>query len=76
MKVVKLSAPRFGCLDPKGIGLVLISVRGTINNNDRKTATMCSLGTGFVSGICVWIPCIKETDDDDDDTNNNNNNNK
>ena len=22
---------------------------------------MYSLGTWFVSGICVWIPCIKET---------------
>jgi hypothetical protein len=22
---------------------------------------MCRLGTWFVSGICVWIPCIKET---------------
>jgi hypothetical protein len=22
---------------------------------------MYSLGTRFVSGICVWIPCIKET---------------
>jgi len=21
---------------------------------------MYSLGTWFVSGICVWIPCIKE----------------
>ena len=28
---------------------------------------MYPLGTWFVSGICVWIPCIKETDDDDDD---------
>ena len=45
---------------------------------------MYPLGTWFVSGICVWIPCIKEThddddndddDDDDDDDNNNNNNN-
>jgi hypothetical protein len=24
-------------------------------------ATMYSLGTWFVSGICVWIPYIKET---------------
>jgi len=24
-------------------------------------ATMYSLGTWFVSGICVYIPCIKET---------------
>jgi hypothetical protein len=22
---------------------------------------MYPLGTWFVSGICVWIPCIKET---------------
>jgi len=22
---------------------------------------MYSLGTWFVSGICVWIPCVKET---------------
>ena len=35
--------------------------RGTINNKDRIAATMYSLGTWFVSGICVWIPCIKET---------------
>jgi hypothetical protein len=35
--------------------------RGTINNKDRIAATMYPLGTWFVSGICVWIPCIKET---------------
>jgi hypothetical protein len=35
--------------------------RGTINNKDRIAATMHPLGTWFVSGICVWIPCIKET---------------
>jgi hypothetical protein len=34
--------------------------RGTINSNDRITATLYSLGTGFVSGICVWIRCIKD----------------
>jgi hypothetical protein len=32
---------------------------GTINNY-RIIATMYSLGTGFVSGIRVWIPCINE----------------
>jgi hypothetical protein len=35
--------------------------RGTINNKDRIDATMYPLGTWFVSGIRVWIPCIKET---------------
>jgi len=35
--------------------------RDTINNKDRIDATMYPLGTWFVSGICVWIPCIKET---------------
>ena len=35
--------------------------RGTINNKDRIAATMYPLGTWIVSGICVWIPCIKET---------------
>jgi len=35
--------------------------RGTINNKDRIAATMYPLGTWFVSGICVWLPCIKET---------------
>jgi len=34
---------------------------GTINNKDRIAATMYPLGTWFVSGMCVWIPCIKET---------------
>jgi hypothetical protein len=34
--------------------------RGKINN-DRITATMYSLGTGFVSGIRVWMSCIKKT---------------
>jgi hypothetical protein len=34
--------------------------RGTIHNNGRIAATMYSLGTWFVSGICVWIPCVKE----------------
>jgi len=35
--------------------------RGAINNKDRIAATMYPLGTWFVLGICVWIPCIKET---------------
>ena len=35
--------------------------RGTINNKDRIAATMYPLGTWFVWGMCVWIPCIKET---------------
>ena len=33
--------------------------RGTINNKERIAATMYPLGTWFVSGIYVWIPCIK-----------------
>jgi hypothetical protein len=33
----------------------------TINNKDRIDATVYLLGTWFVSGIRVWIPCIKET---------------
>jgi hypothetical protein len=32
-----------------------------MNNKDRIAATMYPLETWFVSGICVWIPCIKET---------------
>jgi len=32
-----------------------------IINKDRIAATMYPIGTWFVSGICVWIPCIKET---------------
>jgi hypothetical protein len=35
--------------------------RGTINNKDRIVVSMYPLGTWFVWGICVWIPCIKET---------------
>jgi len=31
-----------------------------MNNKDRIATTMYPLGTWFVSGICVWIPCIKE----------------
>ena len=32
----------------------------TMNSNTRIAATQCSLGTWFVSGIYVWIPCIQE----------------
>jgi hypothetical protein len=31
-----------------------------MNSNNRIAATVYSLGTLFVSGICVQIPCIKE----------------
>jgi hypothetical protein len=31
-----------------------------VNVSDRIAATLYSLGTWFVSGICVLIPCIKE----------------
>jgi hypothetical protein len=33
---------------------------GTINISDRIVATLYSLGTWFVSGIYVQIPCVKE----------------
>jgi hypothetical protein len=33
---------------------------GIINSSDRIAATLYSLGTWFVSGIYVSIPCIKE----------------
>jgi hypothetical protein len=33
---------------------------GTINSSDRIAATLYSLGTLFVSGIYVYILCIKE----------------
>jgi hypothetical protein len=33
---------------------------GTINSSDRIADTLYSLGTWFVSGIYVQIPCIKE----------------
>jgi hypothetical protein len=33
---------------------------GTINSSDRIVATLYSVGTLFVSGIYVYIPCIKE----------------
>jgi len=31
------------------------------NNNNNNNATMYPLGTWFVPGICVWLPCIKKT---------------
>jgi hypothetical protein len=34
---------------------------GTINSSDRIAATLHCLGTWFISGIYVQIPCIKET---------------
>jgi hypothetical protein len=33
---------------------------GTINSSDRIAVTLYCLGTLFVSGIYVSIPCIKE----------------
>jgi hypothetical protein len=33
---------------------------GAINSSDRIAATLYSLGTWFVLGIYVQIPCIKE----------------
>jgi hypothetical protein len=33
---------------------------GAIKSSDRIAATLYSLGTWFVSGIYVYIPCIKE----------------
>jgi hypothetical protein len=33
---------------------------GTINSSDRIAVTLYCLGTGFVLGIYVYIPCIKE----------------
>jgi hypothetical protein len=32
---------------------------GTINSNNRTSAILYSLGTWFVSGIYVSIPCMK-----------------
>jgi hypothetical protein len=32
---------------------------GTINSSDRIAATFYSIGTWFVSGIYVYISCIK-----------------
>jgi hypothetical protein len=49
--------------------------RGTINNNDSIAATIYSLGTWFVSGICVDTLLKGENGDDDNDDDNNNNNN-
>jgi hypothetical protein len=33
---------------------------GAINNSDRIAATLYSLGAWFVSGIYIYIPCIRE----------------
>jgi hypothetical protein len=33
---------------------------GAINSRERTAATLYSLGTWFVSGMYVYIPCIKE----------------
>ena len=46
-----------------------------MNNNDGMAATMYSLGTWFVSGMCVDTLRKGDDDDDDDDDDNNNNNN-
>jgi hypothetical protein len=48
-----------------------------VNSYIRIVATQCSLGTWFVSGICVDTLHKEDTEDDDndDDDNNNNNNN-
>jgi len=45
----------------------------TMNSNTRIAATLRSLGTWFVSEICVDTLHKGYTDDDDDDDNNNNN---
>jgi uncharacterized membrane protein len=39
--------------------IIIVIIIIIINNNDRIASTMYPLGTWFVSGICVWIPCIK-----------------
>jgi len=52
-----------------GIVIIIIILRAnaetrhksTINNKERLAATMYPLGTLYASGICVYIPCIKET---------------
>jgi hypothetical protein len=46
-----------------------------MNSYIRIVATQCSLGTWFVSGICVDTLHKGDTEDDDDDDDNNNNNN-
>jgi hypothetical protein len=46
----------------------------TMKSNIRIIATQCSLGTWFVSEICVDTLHKGDTDDDDDDNNNYNNN--
>jgi len=38
-----------------------LEIEAPKKNKDRIAATMYPLGMWFVSGICVWIPCIKET---------------
>jgi succinate-acetate transporter protein len=38
-----------------------IGNRGTIKSKDRRAAKLYPLETWFVSGISVWIPCVKET---------------
>jgi hypothetical protein len=46
---------------------------GTINSSDRIAATLYSIGTVFVSGICFLNTLHKGDSDDDDDDNNNSN---
>jgi hypothetical protein len=46
-------------LDHIIIIIIIIDI-GTMNSNKRIAATAYSLGTLFVSGIYVQIPCIKE----------------
>jgi hypothetical protein len=43
----------------------------TMDSNTRIAATQCSLGTWFVSGICVDTLYKEDTEDDDDDDDNN-----
>ena len=38
----------------------MLIIQEPINNKERISATIYPLRTWFVSGICVWIPCIKE----------------
>jgi hypothetical protein len=44
----------------------------TVNSYIRIVATLCSLGTWFVSGICV--DTLHKADTEDNNNNNNNNN--
>jgi hypothetical protein len=48
---------------------------GTINSSDRIAAPLYSLGTWFVSGICVYVYTLHKGDSDDYDDYDNNNNN-